>query len=172
MALIQCKECKSEISDAAAACPKCGAKPTKKTSFLTWIVGAVFLVVMYRSCGIVNDKLAQRAEHLGTPAVASNTTPDECSVSDFDVKISRTYTEYGYSHIVGTAKNNSKIPCGVQVKYSTYDKNGAVMRTNDAWPASIRNIGPSRVENFEFMLPADKMTSKVGIEPISTKQWR
>jgi hypothetical protein len=31
MALIQCKECKAEVSDTAKNCPKCGAKVPKKT---------------------------------------------------------------------------------------------------------------------------------------------
>jgi zinc-ribbon domain len=41
MALTKCKECGSEISDKAAACPKCGAPvpaPRKKTGLLTWLV--------------------------------------------------------------------------------------------------------------------------------------
>lgn len=48
MALVKCKECGSEVSTQAKACPKCGAKPPKKTSIVTWmvllfIVAAVFL---------------------------------------------------------------------------------------------------------------------------------
>jgi hypothetical protein len=43
MALTQCKECGEQISTEADACPKCGAKRSKKTSAFTWIV--VILVI-------------------------------------------------------------------------------------------------------------------------------
>lgn len=38
MALVKCKECGSEVSTKAKACPKCGAKAPKKTSLFTWLV--------------------------------------------------------------------------------------------------------------------------------------
>ena len=38
MALINCGECKTEMSDKADKCPKCGAPAKKKTSLFTWIV--------------------------------------------------------------------------------------------------------------------------------------
>lgn len=41
MAMIECKECKTQISEQAQDCPKCGAKVSKKTSFITWLAGAV-----------------------------------------------------------------------------------------------------------------------------------
>lgn len=47
MALTKCKECGEQISTKAETCPKCGAKPPKTTSLLTWIVVAfvVFVVI-------------------------------------------------------------------------------------------------------------------------------
>ncbi len=47
MALTKCKECGEQISTKAETCPKCGAKPPKKTSLITWIVLAfvVFVVI-------------------------------------------------------------------------------------------------------------------------------
>lgn len=44
MALITCKECKSQISDSAAACPQCGAKPPKPTSRFTILIGGLFAI--------------------------------------------------------------------------------------------------------------------------------
>lgn len=42
MAMIKCKECGNVVSDAAAACPHCGAPiKKKKTSVLTWIVAVI-----------------------------------------------------------------------------------------------------------------------------------
>jgi ribosome-binding protein aMBF1 (putative translation factor) len=45
MALIQCRECKAQVSDSATLCPACGAPPPKKTSFFTkFVVGSVVLM--------------------------------------------------------------------------------------------------------------------------------
>ena len=48
MALIKCNECGVQISDAAAACPHCGAPVPKKppTGWLVWPVGIVFVLVV------------------------------------------------------------------------------------------------------------------------------
>ena len=46
MALIKCGECGGELSDKAAACPKCGAKPPRKTSRVTWLVGGIFAIAV------------------------------------------------------------------------------------------------------------------------------
>jgi hypothetical protein len=43
MALVKCKECNEQVSTSAKSCPKCGAKPPKKTSVVTWVVG-IFLI--------------------------------------------------------------------------------------------------------------------------------
>ena len=42
MALINCKECGSQISDKAKTCPQCGFDQPKKTSLFTWIIGGLF----------------------------------------------------------------------------------------------------------------------------------
>ncbi|KXZ65968.1 hypothetical protein AVENLUH5627_02698 [Acinetobacter venetianus] len=42
MALINCKECGSQISDKAKTCPQCGFEQPKKTSLFTWIIGGLF----------------------------------------------------------------------------------------------------------------------------------
>lgn len=48
MALITCHECSAKISDGAISCPQCGAKPEKKTSLSTWIIGAIVLAFMVK----------------------------------------------------------------------------------------------------------------------------
>ena len=48
MALVKCKECKTEISKTAAACPKCGA-PVKKASSL----GTIFIVALVGTVGLM-----------------------------------------------------------------------------------------------------------------------
>lgn len=37
MALIECPECKKQISDQAAACPSCGARPPKEPKSYAWL---------------------------------------------------------------------------------------------------------------------------------------
>lgn len=37
MALIECRECKKQISDQAAACPGCGARPSKEPKSYAWL---------------------------------------------------------------------------------------------------------------------------------------
>lgn len=41
MAMIECKECKTPISNKAKTCPKCGAKVPQKTGLLTKLVAVV-----------------------------------------------------------------------------------------------------------------------------------
>jgi hypothetical protein len=47
VALSKCKECGEQISTKADACPKCGAKPTKKTSAFTWFVLILIFLGVY-----------------------------------------------------------------------------------------------------------------------------
>lgn len=47
MALIKCKECGTEVSSKAKTCPKCGAKPAKKTSLITWFVLILIVYLVY-----------------------------------------------------------------------------------------------------------------------------
>lgn len=49
MALIQCKECKAQISDSAKACPACGAPPPKKTSLLVKLILGLFVIGVLKS---------------------------------------------------------------------------------------------------------------------------
>lgn len=47
--LIKCKSCGDEISKNAKSCPHCGEPTPKKTSFLTWLVLILFLIVLFKS---------------------------------------------------------------------------------------------------------------------------
>lgn len=75
MALVTCTECTAEISSEAKTCPKCGAKPVKKTSLTTWIVGIVFLVVMFKSCSAINEKFTTNSAERAAPATLAATAP-------------------------------------------------------------------------------------------------
>ena len=47
MAMIKCKECGKEISDQAAACPHCGAKPYKSSGCLAVFVTGTVLIAIF-----------------------------------------------------------------------------------------------------------------------------
>ena len=72
MALVKCKECGKEMSDAAAACPNCGAKPPKKTSLLTWILGGIVLVGVYQCT--TNAGFGQRGDESTKAASRANSS--------------------------------------------------------------------------------------------------
>ena len=76
MALIKCEECKKEISDDAKVCPQCGAKPSKKTSILTWIIGVIFLVVFSKACTTINENTEATKQN---PVNTSNSSLTEAS---------------------------------------------------------------------------------------------
>lgn len=60
MALVKCKECGGQVSTSAKACPACGAKPPRKTSLTTWIIGGVTLVAAYKCASVGEDAEADR----------------------------------------------------------------------------------------------------------------
>jgi hypothetical protein len=47
MSLVKCRECGTEVSTTAKACPKCGAAPPKKTSVATWVMGGIFALALW-----------------------------------------------------------------------------------------------------------------------------
>lgn len=49
MAVKSCKECGGQVSTKAKACPQCGAKAPKQTSFITWAVLVVIVLVVGNS---------------------------------------------------------------------------------------------------------------------------
>lgn len=59
MALINCHECSEEISDSAAACPKCGAKVPK---FKWWLWIPLGLLAAFFGYGIVASSSPEAEE--------------------------------------------------------------------------------------------------------------
>lgn len=104
MALIQCKECKSQVSNTAKSCLSCGAavpKPSnKKALFITGLI--VFLVYSlsssYQSAG-------EKATKLTTPVVATPTLDCVKNEADILAKASGMYAYYPAGAL------NLLIPC-------------------------------------------------------------
>lgn len=64
MSLISCEECGHQVSDAATACPHCGAKPRRKVGLGGWIIAAILLafVVKCTTIGMERDERAAAIE--------------------------------------------------------------------------------------------------------------
>lgn len=73
MAMTKCKECGADISTKAEACPKCGAKPPKRTAAFTWIV-TVLMSILVAYCTI-SDNLSSREREQAAAAKAAAMTP-------------------------------------------------------------------------------------------------
>lgn len=75
MALVKCKECGNEVSTTAKSCPKCGAKPRKRTSLVTWVVLAFVIFVIYAaSQGPSSTSTTAGSSSSRSPAPASSST--------------------------------------------------------------------------------------------------
>lgn len=81
MALVKCKECGSEVSTSAKACPKCGAKPPKKTSRVTWVF--LGLLVFVVGLGALNGPSGS-----GSATTSAGTTPIADARSEKDKAVS------------------------------------------------------------------------------------
>ena len=70
MSMIECKECKANISNTAKACPQCGAKLPPKTSVFTWVFGGIFSVSVL-SCIFHGNEPSQQIQPVAQPWASS-----------------------------------------------------------------------------------------------------
>lgn len=91
MALIKCKECGTNISTKAKACPSCGAVAPKRTSIFTWIFLVVFVAPVFAAMiyGLITapEKEAERASIEAARIAAM--TPAQKAAEEREQKISR-----------------------------------------------------------------------------------
>lgn len=168
MALVKCHDCGNPISPNALMCPQCGVKPIKKTSIITWIIGAIFLIAVYQGCSLINKNSTQTPRSVSSFVAKA---PNPCQATNFTVKGLRSRRDHDYTILVGTITNDGAVACGVQVKVSVYNKDGEVLQTKDPWPASIRNIAPGAGENFEVFMQFDRNIKSFNVVPIDAKAW-
>ena len=95
-----------------------------------------------------------------------------CSAKDFEVSGLKFRREYENLSFTGTVTSRSSNACGVQLKVSTYDAQGAVVDTSNFWPASIRNIAPGAKENFSYFVRYDKTAKTYDVLPIDAREWK
>jgi hypothetical protein len=88
MAIMKCPECKSEVSDKATNCPKCGApvERKKKTSLLTKLVAGFIALVALSSLFRAFDTLSPQTSAT-TPSAVPAATPQETQKAEFLKKL-------------------------------------------------------------------------------------
>jgi hypothetical protein len=181
MALVKCKECGSEVSSTAAACPRCGApvatsSPILKAAGWIWtaaklFVGLVVLIVVYR-CTQAMDSAQERRSESAPASLAAAAPSPKCAPTAFAVSGEKFRREHGYIFVTATATNSGKVACGVQLKFTVFDKAGSPLASQDFWPASVRNIAPGAAEHFTYQLRFDAGAATYEIRPIDAKAWR
>ncbi len=103
MALIQCRECKANISSNAVACPQCGASQKKKTSLPVKILFAAIFAPMLLT--IFNSKTNPSQIDSVAPAAPAAKTQTELDDLAFDFE----WGKAGFGNIMtitGTVKNS------------------------------------------------------------------
>lgn len=70
-------------------------------------------------------------------------SPDLFKVEKFRISVvdGCTSTPCPTLKITGVLRSSCKQPAGVQLKITAYDSDGAVVDTQEFWPASVSNIG-------------------------------
>lgn len=110
MSLVACKECNAQINSEAKVCPQCGAKPTPKTSRLTWFIAGLFVIAIGKS--IFSGSVSSNAQQ----TAASKPTPDPKKEADFQKVVS----------VAKWAKRSSKDPASFNLEYAGMTAGGTV----------------------------------------------
>ena len=110
MALVQCKECKAQISNTAKACPQCGAKLPAKTSIVTMMVGALIIFGLLK---VLLSDSGQAAAPTKTPAQLAQESKKE---ADFQNVV----------RVAKWAKGRSKNPDSFTLTYGGITQAGTV----------------------------------------------
>lgn len=142
MALTKCRECGNQISDQAVACPHCGAKPPKRTSTSTWVIGAVlgipFIYAMTTRVDLHNepppkpkpviDHAASRAATHAVRLRKSMRNPDSFKLEAATILDDAKTVCYEYRATNGFG--------AVDVGRAVLDPTGALLTTDSAWDRS------------------------------------
>lgn len=118
MALTKCKECGNEVSTDAAACPKCGAKPKRRTGCFTWMVATLLVVTfigMVQSGLNARKREVSRQETIATQEAAARErvtalaalTPEERQAQQLKDEADRKAQARNRRVLLGTAWNYS-----------------------------------------------------------------
>lgn len=104
------------------------------------------------------------------PAMASATAA--CSISDILIKQADWRREPSAIRIITEIVNNCSEPTGVQLQAVFRDADGKVVRTDEFWPASIRNIAPG--ESYANSGPINDLpdAKTMSLKVIEVRRWQ
>lgn len=100
MALIECKECKNQVSDTAKVCPSCGKKMPKKLSVIHWI--GIVLLGMITLAVLSGNKNS----HQAATSASGSSKPVEHAT---DVKIHQILSDYKNNEVNADNKYKGKL---------------------------------------------------------------
>lgn len=94
-----------------------------------------------------------------------------CSTADVVVKDWNWSTQLGWFVIVGELTNNCPEPIGVQLHITFRDDFGAVVDTDELWPASTRNLAAGETYAFKDMVRANPRVKTAALKVLDVHRW-
>ena len=178
MALIQCKECKAQVSASAKACPQCGANVPKKTSIISWIVlfaivGLVFSMLnqvdTMKSSAAARQELKAKAwayQSQNDPMTSKPThTADLRSSNSLTLEAPYSGSNFGNLQIRKKSGKAEEVLFSIekgQTLCKSYAADCKVMvRFDDAKPVAFSGQNPSDgSSNYVFLSPASRLITE------------
>ncbi|MDE5423360.1 zinc ribbon domain-containing protein [Ancylomarina sp. DW003] len=147
MALINCLECKKEISDSVKSCPHCGFSINKKKSnWLTWTLGviAIIMAVIYYNISTNVSNNSYKSENY------KSYTSLTVDVSVENVRISKDHNNAWA--VKGAIRNNTTHSIKGAVKIKFINSKGDIVHTNRAYVNDGDSFESGQAANFEYFV--------------------
>lgn len=143
MAMTKCKECGTDISTKAEACPKCGAK-RKKTSPIGCLLGIIVLII------IIAGSISAPNSATNSSGTASSSASQQSETKLILLNWSW-HEEHGYAIVEGEVKNiSSENLRNVQAVATFYTADGKFITSDDAL-IEYNPIIPGQTSPFKTM---------------------
>lgn len=113
----------------------------------------------------------QAAEYFKLFDLEKATSPNEPSVSDFEIISATSTWEGGRFRIIGEIRNNGDIAAGVQIEAIARDKDGRLVDSVKFWPNSIENILPGRTTGLGYTVTRNPRAKTIEVQIISVTVW-
>ena len=170
MALIKCRECGNDVSTAAKACQKCGAKPKRKTGTTGWLflaIGGAFVYWMLSGASSPSKPTVSHSESyeaLAKPVPNSDEVNKQIAIDGINVKKS-SWHKGGFENIMmvgATFENAGKNAVkDLVLQCSAYASSGTKLSSHTKVIYELIPAGKSRsVKDFSMGF-IDKQTSEI-----------
>ena len=147
MALINCRECKSQMSDSVKNCPKCGhPKQNIKSGFSSIITTTVITISLIVIFFLIISQFNNESNKLENPTY-DNTLyepTDTSAVSEGTVNVKKLSTQERKDNV--EKLRNMFLDTGIDVEVSVYGKNNEILELkyalfNDVWFRKFETSG-------------------------------